>query len=149
VSAGFLLDTNVVSATAPPRGGQPSHESVTVRIWLERHRRSVYLPAVVIGEIAAGIGRLDAAGASKRAADFGTWLEAMHADIGDRVLPLDAAAALLIRGLSAAAQRGGVAPGFADLAIAAIARRHDLTVATRNTKHFAPMRVPTVDPFAA
>lgn len=117
--------------------------------WLELHRRRVFLPTVVLAEIASGIGRLDAADASRRAAGIAAWLDALHSEVADRVLPLDAAAALLLRGLSAAAQRAGIAPGFADLAIAAIALRHDLTIATRNTRHFAPMGVATVDPFAA
>jgi predicted nucleic acid-binding protein len=38
-------------------------------------------------------------------------------------------------------------PGFADLAIAATARRHDLTILSRNQRHFAPMDAAVVDPF--
>ncbi len=41
----------------------------------------------------------------------------------------------------------GHAPGFADLAIAAMAGVHDLTVLTRNMRHFAPLDIPAHDPF--
>jgi predicted nucleic acid-binding protein len=33
------------------------------------------------------------------------------------------------------------------MAVAGIAVTHDLIVATRNTRHFDPMMVPTVNPF--
>jgi toxin FitB len=36
---------------------------------------------------------------------------------------------------------------MADAMIAAIAKVHGLTVATRNTKHFEKFNVPLVDPF--
>ncbi len=46
------------------------------------------------------------------------------------------------------ARAAGQAPGFADLAIAATAVAHDLTVLSRNLRHFAPLCVPAADPFA-
>jgi predicted nucleic acid-binding protein len=39
----------------------------------------------------------------------------------------------------------GHSPGFADIVIAATARRHELTILSRN--HFAPMDVAVVGPF--
>jgi predicted nucleic acid-binding protein len=41
----------------------------------------------------------------------------------------------------------GHSPGFADIAIAATAHRHDLTILSRNERHFAPMDVAIIDPF--
>ena len=41
----------------------------------------------------------------------------------------------------------GHSPGFADIAIAATAHRHDLTILSRNKRHFAPMDLAVVDPF--
>jgi hypothetical protein len=38
---------------------------------------------------------------------------------------------------------------LADLFIAATARRHGLTILTRNLKHFTPLGMPVLDPFAA
>ena len=45
------------------------------------------------------------------------------------------------------ARRKGLAPGFADIVIAATARSRGLTVLTRNTRHFAPLGLPTINPF--
>ena len=39
------------------------------------------------------------------------------------------------------------APGFADIAIAATARHHNLTILSRNARHFVPMGVAVADPF--
>ena len=47
------------------------------------------------------------------------------------------------------ARARGLAPGFADLAIAGIATAHGLTILTRNLRHFAPLDVPAHDPYAA
>jgi toxin FitB len=49
--------------------------------------------------------------------------------------------------LSDLARSRGQFPGFADIAIAATARRYDLTVLSRNERHFAPIDVAVVDPF--
>jgi toxin FitB len=68
---------------------------------------------------------------------------------GDRVLPFDGSVALIAGGMSDRARAHGPAPGFADIAIAATARRHELTILTRNERHFAPLGVAVIDPFRA
>jgi predicted nucleic acid-binding protein len=40
-----------------------------------------------------------------------------------------------------------MAPGFADIVIAATARSRGLTIPTRNARHFEPLDVPTLNPF--
>ena len=50
-------------------------------------------------------------------------------------------------GLSDLARGRGHAPGFADVAIAATARRHDLTMLSRNRRHFATMDIAVIDPY--
>ena len=67
---------------------------------------------------------------------------------GDRVLPFDASDAEIAGALSDLARSKGQSPGFADIAIAATAKRHNLSILTRNTRHFAPLGVAIVDPFA-
>lgn len=53
-----------------------------------------------------------------------------------------------IAGVLADLARGrGHSPSFADIAIAGTARRHDLTILSRNVRHFAPMDVAVTDPF--
>jgi predicted nucleic acid-binding protein len=147
VGGGYLLDTNVASIGAPRRRDPPP-EIRRARAWAEAHRREVFLPAIALAEIALGVARLDAAGAAARARELAAWAETLAAAEGVRLLAFDAEAALHMRSVQAAALRAGVDPGFPDLAIAAIARRHGLTVATRNLRHFGPMSVPVVDPFA-
>ncbi len=50
-------------------------------------------------------------------------------------------------GLADLARGRGHSPGFADIAIAATARRHDLTILSRDERHFGPMDAAIVDPF--
>jgi len=45
------------------------------------------------------------------------------------------------------ARGAGFAVGFPDLAIAATAHIHGLTVLTRNIRHFGQLPVPVCDPF--
>ena len=40
-------------------------------------------------------------------------------------------------------------PGIADIAVAAIAESHDLTILTRNPSRFMALGVPAMDPFDA
>jgi predicted nucleic acid-binding protein len=75
------------------------------------------------------------------------WLRTSLHLYGDRVLPFDATTAEIAGALSDLARGRGSAPGFADIVIAATARRHDLTILTRNGRHFAPMDAVVVDPF--
>jgi predicted nucleic acid-binding protein len=51
--------------------------------------------------------------------------------------------------LSDRARGKGKAPGFADIIIAAMAIQHGLTVLSSKLKHFEPLDVPALDPFAA
>jgi hypothetical protein len=66
---------------------------------------------------------------------------------GDRVLPFDSPTAEIAGALSDLARGRGHSPGFADIVIAATAHWHDLTILSRNERHFAPMDVAVVDPF--
>jgi hypothetical protein len=67
---------------------------------------------------------------------------------GERILPFDVPAARIAGALSDVARSKGQAPGFADVAIAATAKRRGLTILTTNVRHFAPLGVPFLDPFA-
>jgi predicted nucleic acid-binding protein len=149
VTAGFLLDTNVISATALDRNPLPSPEKLRARAWIRAEEARLFLPVTAVAEIAAGIGTREAGGATRHARDLAAWLAAILEAHPHRVLPFDTLAALQGRALTARAREARVEPGFADLTIACIARAHGLAVATRNLKHFLPMGVEAVDPFAA
>ena len=70
-------------------------------------------------------------------------------DLSWAIFPFDAATARVAGMLSDRARRQGQAPGFADIIIAATALQHGLTVLSRNLKHFEPLGVRALDPFAA
>ncbi|WP_316232409.1 PIN domain-containing protein [Bradyrhizobium sp. SZCCHNR1051] len=67
---------------------------------------------------------------------------------GERILSFDMRAARIAGRLSDRTRGPGQAPGFADIIIAATARRHKLTILSRNLRHFEPLDVPVLDPFA-
>lgn len=148
MTAGFLLDTNVISATAPDRNPLPSAEKLRARAWIRAQEARLFLPVTAVAEIAAGIGTREASGATRHARDLAAWLTTLLETHPDRVLAFDTLAALQARALAARSRAAGIEPGFADLTIACIARAHDLAVATRNLRHFLPMGVAAVDPFA-
>ncbi len=66
---------------------------------------------------------------------------------GNRILAFDVAAARVAGALSDLARSKGRPPGFADIVIAATAASHELTILTRNTRHFEPLGVPAMNPF--
>ena len=66
---------------------------------------------------------------------------------GDRVFPFHSRTAEIAGALADLARGRGHSPGFADIAIAATAHRHDLTILSRNERHFAPMDLVVADPF--
>ena len=138
----YLVDTNVVSAGAPRRTGAAE----LVR-WMDKHSASLYLSVVTVAEIEDGIAKAHREKARSKAAEFATWLEALLHLYASRILAFDLSAARIAGALSDTARSLGSAPGFVDIAIAATARRHGLTILTRNTRHFAPLGVMAINPF--
>lgn len=148
MTGGYLLDTVVLSALAPARRIGDDAAKRRARAWIAAHAEASFLPVTAVAEILAGIGDREAAGATRHAAELAAWLAAVLDVHSDRVLPLPVESVPCVRDLAREARRRGAAPGFADLTVAAIARANGLTVATRNLRHFAPMGVAAVDPFA-
>lgn len=139
----YLVDTNVISAIAPTASVQRAE----LVAWMDSHSAELFVSAITIAEIADGIAKLKREDAKRKAADLSAWLQTVLHLYGDRVLPFDTATAEIAGVLSDLARGRGHAPGFADVAIAATARRHDLTILSRNARHFAPMAVTVIDPF--
>jgi len=96
--------------------------------------------------MAQGFGKLRRAGGIERADRLDRWLDGLLASYADRILPLDAQAARLAGQLSDAAIAQGRHPGFADVAIAALAQHAGLLLLTCNLKHFEPLGVACADP---
>ena len=145
MNKGYLLDTSVVSVLAP---GREAFVPTPFGQWLQAHHQALFLPSVAIAEMAQGIGKLRRAGGVERADRLDRWLDGLLAAYGDRILPLDAQAARLAGQMSDAAQAQGRHPGFADVAIAAIAQHAGLLLLTHNLKHFQPLGVACADPLA-
>lgn len=140
---GYLLDTSVVSILAP---GRESFVPTPLGEWLQAHHEQLYLPCVAIAEMAQGIGKLRRAGGVERAERLDHWLDGLLNVYADRILPLDAQAARLAGDISDAAIARGRHPGFADVAIAALAQNAGMLLLTCNLKHFEPLGVVCVDP---
>jgi predicted nucleic acid-binding protein len=139
----YLVDTNVVSATAP-RTAVRRPEFIA---WMDAHSPDLFLSAITIAEIADGIAKARREGGQRKASDLSAWLKTVLHLYGDRVLSFDSLTAEIAGSLADLARGRGHSPGFADIAIAATARRHSLTILSRNERHFAPMDVAVVDPF--
>ena len=142
---GFLLDTSVISHLAS--GRRPV--SATVRGWFDRNAEALSLSTVALAELAQGIAKLRRLEATSRADALRGWLDALSATFSSRVLVFDEAAARVFGEMADAAKSSGRHPGFADLAIAAIASARGLTVTTCNLRHFEPLGAAAVDPFEA
>ena len=139
----YLVDTNVLSMGAPGRREDPA----ALTDWLDARSNELFLSTITVAEISDGIAKLRRSGRLVRADHLDDWLDVVLHLYGDRVMPFDIPAARLAGLLMDTARATGQAPGFADLAIAATARVHDLTVLTRNVRHFAPLNIPVLDPF--
>ena len=146
MNKGYLLDTSVVSVLAP---GREAFVTASLGEWLQAHHHELFLPAIAIAEMAQGIAKLRRAGGAERADRLDRWLDGLLAAYADRILPLDAHAARLAGQISDAAIAQGRHPGFADVAIAALAQRAGLLLLTCNLKHFQPLGVACADPLVA
>ncbi len=133
----YLLDTNVVSALRV-RGRHPQVEAWAAGISVADQ----YVSALTIAEVERGVvgkERTDPA----QGAVLRRWLEErVLPAFADRVLPFDLAAARVLASYPVPDQ----AP-LDDALIAAIAQSAEMTVATRNTKHFEPLGVKYVNPW--
>ena len=135
-----MLDTNIVSLAEARR----RHRAMAVADWLERNAQHLYLSAMSLGEIEAGILKLSREKKAARAGELMVFRDRIITDFGERVLPMDTAVAL-----AAARLRESLLPHtieLADLIIAATAHRHGLTILTANAKHFRALPVPSVNP---
>lgn len=133
----FLLDTVIISEL---RKKKPDAGVVG---WIsDQQDDQFHLSVVSLGEIERGIEKrrkVDPEFASVLAA----WLESLTRLYADRILPVSPSIARRWGRLSAQLGHEG-----ADVLIAATALTHRLTVVTRNTSHFDPTGVATVNPFS-
>jgi len=139
----YLVDTDVISAGAPSK----AVAAPDLARWMDEQSAQLYLSTITVAEIEDGIAKSRREKARRKRSDLADWLATLLHLYGDRILPFDLAAARIAGALSDVARSRGSAPGFADIAIAATAHCRGLTLLTRNTRHFAPLGLPTVNPF--
>jgi predicted nucleic acid-binding protein len=137
-----ILDTNVIS-TLMQRAPNP-----LVTLWLNRQPElSVWTTSVTVFEVRNGIEMLPR---SRRRASLESEFErVIEDDIQHRIVPFDTAAANAAAVLMAERQRAGRPGDMRDTMIAGIVIASHATLATHNTRHFADLSVPVVDPWQA
>ena len=133
----YLVDTVVLSEL---RRKRRNRDVVT---WFgDVNAADLFLCTVTIGEIELGISRLRNVNPDF-AQELSDWLDLTLRAYGERILPLSVGIARRW-GRLIAAQLGNKQ---LDLAIAATALEHGLTVVTRNVSDFEPTGVPVLNPF--
>ncbi|MGH6630395.1 MAG: type II toxin-antitoxin system VapC family toxin [Burkholderiales bacterium] len=136
----IVLDTNVLSALM-----RRSPEAVVVA-WLDRQpAESVWITSVTLFEARLGLALLPP-GRRRRALE-GAFARLLEEDLENRVLDFDSAAASEAASLAAERQKAGRPVDMRDTQIAGIALARRATLATRNVRHFADLKVPVVDPW--
>jgi toxin FitB len=131
----YLLDTNIISEIHKPT----PHGAVVA--WFDSLRyEQVCLSAVTLGELQDGIERTRRQDAAKAGA-IEAWVDQL--ETSSTVLPMDGrcfreTARMMV---------GKKDDLFHDAMIAATARLHGLTIATRNEKDFKHLGVDIVNPF--
>ena len=141
---GWLIDTNVLSAFGPDK--PPLGPEVTA--WFEEHTDEFFLSTITAAEIEAGIAKLRRTGGTRRAEGLRSWLDQILEQYAERLLPFDLPAAQIAGQFIDSAQAQGRYPGFADIAIAAIAKSRQLVLLTVNLRHFESLGIETLNPFA-
>jgi toxin FitB len=138
---GYLLDTSVLSLLAPGRTPSPP-----ITAWLQANGERLYVCTITITEVRQGIAKLRRTGGAARAKHLTHWLDALISSGADRIIAFDISAAFVAGDLSDRAMASGRHPGFADVAIAAVAQSRDLVLLTSNVRHFQPLSVPYRNP---
>jgi predicted nucleic acid-binding protein len=138
----FVLDTIVLSAIM---SSQPVPE---VAAWVAAQPEETLFTATVCqAEILAGIAILPD---GRRRRTLEEVADAIFADDFDgRILPFDSTAAGLYAQLFAIRRRAGRSTATADLMIAAVARAHDASLATRDIPDFQECGLTLINPWDA
>lgn len=137
----IIIDTNVLSALM-----ENEPEGRVVR-WLDGEPRdSIWTTSITVFEIEFGLRILRP---GRRQASLRSDYERCLRIFQRRIIDFDAAAAEATAALVAQRKSRGSMHDFRDSMIAGIAIARGAIVATRNTRHFADLPVPVVDPWAA
>ena len=136
-----ILDTNVLSALMRTPLDPP------VVSWLDRQpAESIWITTITLFEARFGLALLPQ-GRRRRALEE-AFAQLLESDLENRVLDFDAAAATSAASLAAERQKAGHPAEMRDTQIAGITLARHATLATRNIRHFADLKVPVVNPWS-
>ncbi len=139
----YLLDTNVISESAPSK----KVVSPELRHWMDANSDRLFLSVITVAEIVAGIEKVKRAGHEAKAGRLEEWLATLVHLYARRILPVDLPVSQALGLLTDQVRARGHDPQMGDLTIAATARVHGLTVLTRNVWHFQLSGLVVVNPF--
>lgn len=133
----FVLDTNVVSAMRI-RGRNPAVErwAASVRV------SDQFVTATTIAEIERGVAKMERQDAAQGVILRRWFDERVLPAFADRVLPFDLSSARVLAGFRVPER----AP-LDDTLIAATSHARGMVIVTRNIERFAPLGVPTLNPW--
>ena len=135
----YLLDTCVISELVKPT---PNRKVVD---WLnELPSEALFLCAITIGEVKKGLTKLPD---SKKKERLTLWLNTLLIEYKERILFIDLMVCENWGVLQGNAEKAGTPISTIDSLIAATAYTHNLTLATRNEKDFAPSNIPIINPW--
>ena len=133
----YLIDTNIISEV---RKG--SRCDANVAAWYDTIKDSqLYLSVLVLGEIRKGVERAKIRGMPQAFA-LERWLAAVVQGFAGRILSVDQAVADEWGRMSAKRPLSTI-----DTLLAATAKVHRMTLATRNTSHVADLGAEVINPF--
>jgi toxin FitB len=136
----YLIDTNVISEVR--KGARANRGVRGFFSRLRRERVPVFLSVVTVGELRRGVNLVRYRGDEDQARRLESWLAGVLDGYGDHILAIDADIAQVWGRLRVPHPANAL-----DKLIAATALVYDLTVVTRNSRHFTDSGVRILDPF--
>jgi toxin FitB len=135
----WLLDSDVLSQPAK-KAGNPR-----VIAWLEKHQDECYTSSIVVAQLAFWV----RSKRGKQRTALQAWLTDLIDAMHGRILGFNVSVAHVWAEQQHQLQTAGLLMPVEDSYIAAIARRHKLTIATGNVKDFQRPGIKVFDPFKA
>jgi toxin FitB len=136
----IILDTNIVSELM-----RPAPEGMVMQWFRGQAAEDLHVTSVTVAEILYGIELISS---SRRRDVVRAGAEKMFVDVfTDRVLTFEDRAAMAFSQIASSRRRQGKSMSGTDAQIAAIARVHGATLATRNTYVFEGCGVKLVNPW--
>lgn len=137
----YLIDTNIISEARKKTKANQGVRAFFKQAALDD--TDVFISVVTVGELRRGVDLVRHRGDTKQANLLEKWLSNLLSGYQANILPIDEDVAQLWGRLRVPYPENAL-----DKQIAATALIHDLTVVTRNEKHFVTTGVRLLNPFA-